>query len=126
MESSLYNNSIFFEKMFEKRQELKEKYTVTLCSSKNDSYLLWTPKAIIRCTYEDSKREDFPMEWNETFFSKGKANDYALKNAKDWISRNTGIKNVFTQQEWADERFKRIFISFVIIFFISMIVISVI
>ena len=112
--------------MFEKRQEIKEKYIVTLCSSKKDSYLLWTPKAIIRCTYEDGNYEDFPMECNETFFSKIKANDYALKNAKDWISRNTGIKNVFTKQEWADERFKRFFTGFVIFFIILMVVISII
>ncbi len=110
--------------MFEKRQEIKEKYTVTLCSSKSDNYLLWTPKAIIRCKYEDGSYEDFPMEWNEHFFTKGKANDFALKSAKDWVSRNTGIKKVFTKQEWADEKFKRFFIIFIFIVIIASIAIS--
>jgi len=112
--------------MFEKRQEVKEKYTVTLCSSKNDSYLLWTPKAIIRCKYEDGKYEDFPVEWDETFFSKGKANDFALKNSKDWISRNTGVKNVFTNQEWAEEKFKRFFMVLAIVFILFVILISIV
>ncbi len=91
--------------MFNKNEN-KEQYTVTLCSYKDDNNVLWTPKAIIR-KKEGEKWEDFPMQWgDETFFSRRKADDYALIKAKQWLSGNSGIKEkrIFTKEEWASHK----------------------
>ena len=89
-----------------RKNENNEKYTVTLCSYKDNNYLLWTPKAIIR-RKEGEKWEDFPMQWGEeTFFSRKKADDYALIKSKEWLSRNSGIKEkrIFTKEEWGSHQ----------------------
>ena len=89
-----------------KKSENKEQYTVTLCSYKDDSFVLWTPKAIIR-RREGNKWEDFPMQWgDETFFSRKKADDYALIKSKQWLSGNSGIKEsrIFTKEEWVSHK----------------------
>lgn len=89
-----------------KKNENEEKYTVTLCSYKDNNYVLWTPKAIIRRS-EGERWEDFPMQWGEeTFFSRKKADDYALIKAKQWLSGNSGIKEkrIFTTEEWTSHK----------------------
>jgi hypothetical protein len=92
--------------MLFKKNDIEEKYTVTLCSYKDEGHILWTPKAIIR-RKEGEKWEDFPMQWSdEIFFSRKKADDYALIKTKQWLSGNSGIKEkrIFTKEEWASHK----------------------
>ena len=82
------------------------KNKVTLCSYKDDNPILWTPKAIISMEI-NGKWEDYPVQWDEKdFFFRHKANEYALKKAKEWLSRNTNIKErrIFTEAEWVEHR----------------------
>lgn len=83
-------------------KENKERNSVTLCSYKDNNPLLWTPKAIIRMEI-NGKWEEYPVQWDEKyFFLRSEANKYALKKAKEWLSRNTQIKEkrIFTKEEW--------------------------
>lgn len=80
--------------------------TVNLCSYKDSNPLLWTPKAVISIEI-NGKWEDYPVQWDEKdFFFRHEANKYALKKSKEWLSRNTQIKEkrIFTKGEWVEHK----------------------
>lgn len=68
----------------------------------------------------NGKWDEYPVQWDEeTFFFRHKANKYALKKAKEWLSRNSGIKTrrIFTEAEWAEHRTALVAAWFLIILF---------
>jgi type IV secretory pathway component VirB8 len=69
----------------------------------------------------NGKWEEYPVQWDEeTFFLRRKANEYALKKSKEWLSENTGIKEkrIFTEAEWFEHKASLAFAWIITILFV--------
>lgn len=83
-----------------------------MCSYKDNNYIFFTPKAIIRMEI-NGVWDDYPVQWDErTFILRSEADKYALLKAKEWLSRNSNIKlgRIFTEEEWFIHRLCLIFL----------------
>lgn len=88
-----------------------DKYIVNLCSKKSDSGVQWTPRCII--TKESGKEsQKFPLMWNIELPTESDADKYAVKEAKTWISKDSKVKDVVTQEEWFEDKVTLVIIAF--------------
>jgi hypothetical protein len=105
-------------------RKTEQKNTVTLCSYKDNNWLLWTPKAVIKMKINE-KWEEYPVQWDEeTFFLRHKANEYALKKSKEWLSRNSQIKEkrIFTESEWFEHKVSMFFAWIITVLFVAVVI----
>lgn len=88
-----------------KEKTIKERYIVNICSERSEDFKQWVPKSIITRKIGE-EYQDFPLTFsiNTKFDTKSKADKYSLNEAKIWISKYTGVKNVTTRGEWIEDK----------------------